>query len=46
MELWATKGEIALVAFVFFLVYASGLLPRLGVMLGRALQPRQGGKRE
>jgi hypothetical protein len=48
MELWATKGEIALVAFVFVLIYASGVLARAGEKLGRALQARSraGRKRE
>jgi Sec-independent protein translocase protein TatA len=41
MDLGATKGELWLVAFVFVLVYAAGLLPRLGARLGRVIAGRR-----
>jgi hypothetical protein len=31
-----TRGEIALVAFIFALVYLAGLLPKIAARLGRA----------
>jgi hypothetical protein len=43
MDLWATKGELGLVAFVFVLVYAAGLLPRWSAWLGRVLDERRKG---
>jgi hypothetical protein len=43
-----TGGEIAMVAFLFALVWGAGLLPRLGERLGERLAkgsraPRDGG---
>lgn len=43
MVLGFTYGEIALSAFVFFLIYCAGLLPRMATRLGRAMD-RQNGK--
>jgi len=37
MVLGMTRGEIALVVFIFFLVYVSAYLPGVGRWLGRAL---------
>ncbi|HWL84709.1 MAG TPA: hypothetical protein VNO21_02845 [Polyangiaceae bacterium] len=38
-----TRGEIALVLFIFALVYGAGLLPRLVSRLGERLE-RNGGR--
>ena len=43
MDLGATKGELALVIFVFALVYMSGLLPKLGARLGAFIASRRKG---
>jgi hypothetical protein len=43
-----TRGEIAMVAFLFALIWGAGLLPRLGERLGERFargppSPRDGG---
>ena len=43
MFLGMTHGEIALVVFIFALVYASRLLPRAGDLLGRLLGDKETG---
>jgi len=37
MILGMTHGELALVVFIFGLVYAAALVPRLGAFIGRRL---------
>ena len=41
MLLGMTHGELALVVFIFALVYASRLLPRAGDLLGRLLGDKE-----
>ena len=43
MVLGMTHGELALVIFIFGLVFVAALVPRAGAFLGRALagSPRQ-----
>lgn len=43
MVLGMTHGEIALVVFIFCLVYASRLLPRAGDWIGRLLGDEETG---
>lgn len=40
-----TRGELILVAFIFFLVYGAGFLPRVGEWVGRAVFAPAGSKR-
>jgi hypothetical protein len=40
-----THGEIALVAFVFGLVYVAAFVPRFGAFVGRKLAGHPGGPR-
>jgi hypothetical protein len=44
MLLGMTCGEIALVVFVFGLVYSASRVPRLGAFIGRKLAPRPGSR--
>jgi Sec-independent protein translocase protein TatA len=36
-----SRGELAIVAFIFFLVWGAGALPKLGAQIGEALARRR-----
>jgi Sec-independent protein translocase protein TatA len=40
-----SRGELALVAFIFLLVWSAGALPKLGAHLGEILARRRAGHR-
>jgi Sec-independent protein translocase protein TatA len=40
-----SRGELAIVAFIFFLVWGAGALPKLGARLGELVARRRAGHR-